>query len=63
MPLLGDWRPETTIKQILRDIQEFLCAPNADSMAQFHAHNLYTRDRSEYDRRVRTQAEAMTATE
>ncbi|AAQ15703.1 ubiquitin-conjugating enzyme E2, putative [Trypanosoma equiperdum] len=48
-----DWRPSITIKQILLAIQELLDNPNINDPAQEEPFRVYTRDRQEYEERVR----------
>uniref|UniRef100_A0A1B0EU88 SUMO-conjugating enzyme UBC9 n=1 Tax=Lutzomyia longipalpis TaxID=7200 RepID=A0A1B0EU88_LUTLO len=58
-----DWRPAITIKQILLGIQELLMEPNIKDPAQAEAYTIYCQNRLEYEKRVRAQARAMSATE
>ena len=51
------WRPSITIKQILLGIQELLNNPNSKSPAQSEAYVMYSRDRKEYNRLVKVQAQ------
>ena len=51
------WRPSITVKQILTGIQDLLDNPNPQSPAQSDAFMLFTQDKTEYDRRVRQQAQ------
>ncbi|OXA47336.1 SUMO-conjugating enzyme UBC9-B [Folsomia candida] len=55
-----DWRPAITIKQILLGIQDLLSEPNVNDPAQAEAYVVFTKDRTEYDLRVRAQARIMT---
>ncbi|KAF3918131.1 hypothetical protein AA313_de0204520 [Arthrobotrys entomopaga] len=48
-----DWKPAITIKQILLGIQDLLDDPNPDSPAQAEAYNLFKKDRTAYDKRIR----------
>eukprot|EP01035_Chromulina_nebulosa_P018406 gene18406-24108_t len=50
------WRPAINIKQLLIAIQDLLTHPNPNSPAQREAYELYTKDRNEYNRRVKQQA-------
>jgi ubiquitin-conjugating enzyme E2 I len=50
------WRPAITVKQILMGIQDLLNEPNPNSPAQSEAFNLYTKNRPEYNRRVKAEA-------
>mmetsp|Transcript_27337 Transcript_27337/g.76698 ORF Transcript_27337/g.76698 Transcript_27337/m.76698 type:complete len:159 (-) Transcript_27337:206-682(-) len=50
------WRPAITIKQVLIGIQDLLDEPNPASPAQQEAYQLYMNNRTEYRRRVRTEA-------
>ena len=50
-----DWRPSITVKQILIGIQDLLDNPNPHSPAQSEPFQLFTRDRSSYNARVRAQ--------
>merc|ERR1712066_112323 len=52
-----DWRPAITIKQILLGIQHLLAEPNASDPAQADAYNIFTTNATEYERRVRAQAQ------
>ncbi len=47
------WKPAITVKQILLGIQDLLDDPNPDSPAQAEAYNLFKRDKTEYEKRVR----------
>lgn len=47
------WRPAITIKQILLGIQDLLNEPNPESPAQADAYNLFKKDRTAYDRKVK----------
>ncbi|KAI1270265.1 ubiquitin carrier protein [Xylariaceae sp. FL1019] len=47
------WRPAITIKQIALGVQDLLDTPNPDSPAQAEAYNLFKKDRTEYEKRVR----------
>ena len=51
-----DWKPSLTIKHILLGIQELLNNPNASSPAQAEPYQLYTRQREDYEKRIRQQA-------
>eukprot|EP00924_Labyrinthula_sp_SR-Ha-C_P011031 snap_masked-scaffold_33-processed-gene-3.5-mRNA-1 protein AED:0.03 eAED:0.03 QI:0/-1/0/1/-1/1/1/0/157 len=48
-----DWRPSITLKQVLVGIQELLDTPNPDSPAQSEPYKLFTKNRKEYERRVK----------
>ena len=50
-----DWRPNITVKQILMGIQELLDSPNPQSPAQAEPVQLFTRDKSAYNAKVREQ--------
>jgi len=50
------WRPAITVKQVLIGIQDLLDEPNPASPAQQEAYQLYMNNRSEYRKRVRTEA-------
>lgn len=52
-----DWRPAITIKQVLLGIQVMLNEPNPLSPAQREAYDIYMKDREEYNRRVKLQAQ------
>jgi len=52
-----DWRPAITIKQILLGIQHLLSEPNASDPAQAEAYSIFTTNKTEYERRVRQQAQ------
>jgi ubiquitin-conjugating enzyme E2 I len=56
-----DWRPAITIKQLLIGIQDLLNDPNIADPAQADAFKWYTKNRAEYEKRVRAQARAMSA--
>ncbi|RVD80282.1 uncharacterized protein DFL_008183 [Arthrobotrys flagrans] len=47
------WKPAITIKQILLGIQDLLDDPNPESPAQAEAYNLFKKDRTAYDKRIR----------
>lgn len=47
------WKPAITIKQILLGIQDLLNDPNPDSPAQAEAYNLFKKDRSAYEKKVK----------
>lgn len=47
------WKPAITIKQIALGIQDLLDDPNPESPAQAEAYNLYKKDKTEYERRIR----------
>ncbi|KAK0703286.1 ubiquitin-conjugating enzyme/RWD-like protein [Lasiosphaeria miniovina] len=47
------WNPAITVKQILLGVQDLLNDPNPESPAQAEAHNLFKKDRAEYERRVK----------
>jgi len=50
------WRPAITLKQVLIGIQDLLNDPNPSSPAQTEAFQLYENNKSEYRRRVRSEA-------
>ncbi|KAL1914823.1 uncharacterized protein VTP21DRAFT_7915 [Calcarisporiella thermophila] len=50
------WKPAITIKQILLGIQDLLDSPNMASPAHAEAYQLYRKNRSGYDKRIRQQA-------
>jgi len=52
-----DWRPAVTIKQILLGIQDLLNTPNIRDPAQAEAYTIFTQNKSEYDKRVKQQAD------
>ncbi len=54
-----DWRPSTSIKQILLGIQHLLDEPNFNDPAQEEATKIYERSHLEYKARVRAQARMM----
>ena len=56
-----DWRPAITIKQLLLGIQDLLNDPNIKDPAQAEAYTCYCQNRTEYEKRVRAQARAMSA--
>lgn len=47
------WKPAITIKEILLGIQMLLDEVNMDSPAQAEAYNLFKKDKSGYERKVR----------
>lgn len=47
------WKPAITVKQIALGVQDLLDNPNPESPAQAEAYNLFKKDRTEYERRVR----------
>eukprot|EP00300_Choanocystis_sp_HF-7_P028447 c34075_g1_i1.p1 GENE.c34075_g1_i1~~c34075_g1_i1.p1 ORF type:complete len:159 (-),score=15.24 c34075_g1_i1:82-558(-) len=47
------WKPAITVRQVLLGIQELLDNPNAQSPAQEEPYLLFTKNRAEYERRVR----------
>ncbi|KAK2557202.1 SUMO-conjugating enzyme UBC9 [Acropora cervicornis] len=51
-----DWRPAVTIKQILLGIQDLLNDPNIKDPAQAEAYTIYSSNRAEYEKRVKSQA-------
>ncbi|KAG0170482.1 E2 SUMO-conjugating protein ubc9 [Apophysomyces sp. BC1034] len=51
------WKPAITVKQILLGVQDLLNDPNPESPAQQDAYMLFRRDKREYERRVREQAQ------
>ncbi|CAG9763516.1 unnamed protein product [Ceutorhynchus assimilis] len=52
-----DWRAAITIKQILFGLQDMLDEPNLADPAQKEAYRIYCQNRSEYEERVRAQAQ------
>lgn len=48
-----DWKPAITIKEILLGIQMLLDEVNPESPAQADAYNLYKKDRTQYEKRIR----------
>ena len=50
------WRPSLTVRNILLGVQDLLGDPNPHSPAQSDAYMLFTKQRGEYERRVRAQA-------
>ncbi|CAK5085341.1 unnamed protein product [Meloidogyne enterolobii] len=55
--LYEDWRPTVTIKQVLLAIQDLLVNPNLEEPVQAEAYLICTKNRQEYERRVREQAQ------
>ncbi|KAJ8059825.1 hypothetical protein OCU04_011456 [Sclerotinia nivalis] len=47
------WKPAITIKQILLGIQELLDTPNPDSPAQADAYNLFKKDKTAYEHKIK----------
>ena len=56
-----DWRPAISVREVLLGIQRLLVEPNVKGPAQAPAWEAFTKDRAEYERRVREQARAMAA--
>eukprot|EP01134_Creolimax_fragrantissima_P000437 CFRG0437T1 len=54
-----DWRPAITLKQILGGIQNLLNEPNINDPAQADAYNCFLRDKADYEKKVRAQAQRM----
>eukprot|EP00013_Stygamoeba_regulata_P026122 CAMPEP_0177655642 /NCGR_PEP_ID=MMETSP0447-20121125/15093_1 /TAXON_ID=0 /ORGANISM="Stygamoeba regulata, Strain BSH-02190019" /LENGTH=158 /DNA_ID=CAMNT_0019159609 /DNA_START=26 /DNA_END=502 /DNA_ORIENTATION=+ len=52
-----EWKPAITIKQILLGIQDLLDNPNEMSPAQHEAFQLFVRNKTEYAKEVRAQAQ------
>jgi len=53
-----NWRPSTTVRQILLGIQTLLEEPNPNSPAQAQAISFFLQNKEEYERRIRAQATA-----
>jgi ubiquitin-conjugating enzyme E2 I len=51
-----DWKPAITLKQILLGIQDLLDNPNPNSPAHRDAYVLFTKDKSGYSKRIKSQA-------
>lgn len=47
------WKPAITIRTVLLGIQDLLDNPNPDSPAQADAYNLFKRDRTAYEKKIR----------
>ncbi|EKD13811.1 sumo conjugating enzyme [Drepanopeziza brunnea f. sp. 'multigermtubi' MB_m1] len=47
------WKPAITIKQILLGVQDLLNDPNPDSPAQADAYNLFKKDRTGYESKIK----------
>jgi hypothetical protein len=47
------WKPAITIKQILLGVQDLLDDPNPDSPAQADAYNLFKKDRTAYETKIK----------
>lgn len=47
------WKPAITIKQILLGIQDLLNEPNPESPAQADAYNLFKKDKTAYEKKIR----------
>ncbi|KAL1639616.1 sumo-conjugating enzyme ubc9 [Diplodia corticola] len=47
------WRPAITVKEILLGIQSLLDEPNPESPAQADAFNLFKKDRTAYEKKVK----------
>jgi ubiquitin-protein ligase len=47
------WKPAITIKQILLGVQDLLNDPNPDSPAQADAYNLFKKDRTAYESKIK----------
>ena len=52
------WRPAITVKQMLLGIQELLNNPNPNSPAQREAYDLFVKNRSAYDKKIKAQTAA-----
>ena len=52
--LQNAWSPIYDVSAVLASIQSLLCDPNPNSPANSEAARLYSEDRAEYDKRVRT---------
>ncbi|GAV05831.1 hypothetical protein RvY_15902 [Ramazzottius varieornatus] len=50
------WRSGITVKEILLGIQDLMVNPNEKDPAQAEAYHIFTKDREQYDRRVKEQA-------
>lgn len=55
-----DWRPAITLKQIVLGVQDLLDSPNPNSPAQEPAWRAFSRNKSEYEKKVATQAKQYT---
>jgi len=51
------WRPAITVKQLLLGIQDLLDEPNPHSPAQSEAYELFMKNKAEYKRRVKAEAQ------
>lgn len=51
------WKPAITMKQILLGIQDLMDDPNPLSPAQTDAYMLFKNNRTEYDKRIKAQAQ------
>ncbi|QID84147.1 E2 SUMO-conjugating protein ubc9 [Saccharomyces pastorianus] len=51
-----DWRPAITLKQIVLGVQDLLDSPNPNSPAQEPAWRSFSRNKTEYDKKVLLQA-------
>lgn len=51
------WKPAITVKQILTGIQDMLPNPNNSDPAQEDAYRVHMRNKADYERRVRAQAQ------
>ncbi|XP_022084832.1 SUMO-conjugating enzyme UBC9-B-like [Acanthaster planci] len=52
-----DWRPTVTIRQILTGIQALLDEPNIKDPAQAEAYTIFTNNPTEYEKRIKAQAD------
>ncbi|ORY73269.1 ubiquitin-conjugating enzyme 9 [Leucosporidium creatinivorum] len=50
------WKPAITVKQILLGVQELLSDPNPDDPAQLEAYQLYKKDKTAYNEKIKKQA-------
>ncbi|CAI5449339.1 unnamed protein product [Caenorhabditis angaria] len=56
-----DWKPSISIKQLLIGIQDLLNNPNVDDPAQAEAYQIFCQNRTEYEKRVKREAQKYAA--
>ncbi|CAB3406086.1 unnamed protein product [Caenorhabditis bovis] len=56
-----DWKPSITIKQLLIGIQDLLNNPNIEDPAQAEAYQIFCQNRTEYEKRVKREAQKYAA--
>ncbi|GMR48923.1 hypothetical protein PMAYCL1PPCAC_19121 [Pristionchus mayeri] len=56
-----DWKPSITVRQLLIGIQDLLGNPNIEDPAQAEAYQIFCQNRTEYEKRVRREAQKYAA--